>query len=229
MTSYDTLFHFIAGISAGMSSVAAGHPLDTLKANKQSQLSNPRLFSGMIYPFFATGIQNSFNFGVYHIALNNTNNHYLSGAISGAIVSPFVSIFELYKIKAQNKITMPLSLYRGMKLTCLRETIGYGLYFDTYERIKRYLLISKYSQTVSCLTAGGIAGVNSWLWTYPIDTIKTEVQSGKSFYNVLKTYKKAPINLFRGFSYCIMRAFFCNMIGFYFYEETLKILHTITN
>ena len=71
-------------------------------------------------------------------------------------------------------------LYQGFYPTILGEVIGLGLYFGAYEGIIRQFQQSHHneppSKTVSFF-AGGIAGCLSWLFTYPLDYVKTLIQS----------------------------------------------------
>ena len=55
----------------------------------------------------------------------------------------------------------------------------------------------------------------TWLITYPIDVIKTRVQSGKSKC-IVSSYKQK--NLFKGLSICVLRAYPVNAVGLYTYE-----------
>ena len=68
------------------------------------------------------------------------------------------------------------------------------------------------------LISGGVAGALSWLFTYPIDTVKTRVQSNISI-------KKAIMlkNYWNGISIALSRAFIVNGVGFYVAENVKKI------
>lgn len=61
-----------------------------------------------------------------------------------------------------------------------------------------------------------MAGAFSWLFTYPIDVIKTRIQSGESK-NIFQSYKTG--HLFKGLQICLFRSFFVNSIGFFIYEQ----------
>lgn len=54
-------------------------------------------------------------------------------------------------------------------MTVLRDAIGYGFYFKSYEEMRNRL-------GLGVLLAGGIAGCISWASIYPLDVIKTRVQ-----------------------------------------------------
>lgn len=54
-------------------------------------------------------------------------------------------------------------------MTVLRDAIGYGFYFKSYEEMRN-------RWGLGVLLAGGIAGCVSWASIYPLDVIKTRVQ-----------------------------------------------------
>ena len=81
-------------------------------------------------------------------------------------------------------------LYRGFCVTALRDTPSYALYFCVYKKMKStwsWLLgvdgsherggaISS-RETAATLMAGGLAGMSCWAAIYPIDVVKSNVQS----------------------------------------------------
>jgi solute carrier family 25 carnitine/acylcarnitine transporter 20/29 len=73
-------------------------------------------------------------------------------------------------------------LYRGFRVTCLRDVPSWGIYFLAYEEISTFMINKmKLSENFSILMGGGIAGSLSWLCVYPMDVIKTnmQIQQGK--------------------------------------------------
>lgn len=73
-------------------------------------------------------------------------------------------------------------LYHGGVITSLRDAIGYGWYFWSYELTKRLLLSRQPdpfadASTTDVLISGGIAGVITWVSIYPLDLIKTRIQT----------------------------------------------------
>jgi len=71
-------------------------------------------------------------------------------------------------------------LYRGGGVTAARDAIGYGFYFYAYE-LSRRLLSSPEDDAVAAkykvLLYGGIAGVVTWVSIFPLDVVKTRVQT----------------------------------------------------
>ncbi|RMD44667.1 hypothetical protein DV735_g254, partial [Chaetothyriales sp. CBS 134920] len=75
-------------------------------------------------------------------------------------------------------------LYTGGVVTALRDSVGYGWYFWSYELCKRLLVAHRSPDPFAdmraweTLVAGGIAGVVTWASVYPLDVIKTRIQTG---------------------------------------------------
>jgi solute carrier family 25 (mitochondrial carnitine/acylcarnitine transporter), member 20/29 len=72
--------------------------------------------------------------------------------------------------------------YFGGVVTSLRDSIGYGFYFWSYELTKRLLLSRQHdpfleASAADVLASGGIAGVITWASIYPLDVIKTRLQA----------------------------------------------------
>ncbi|RDD44895.1 Mitochondrial basic amino acids transporter [Trichoplax sp. H2] len=129
--------------------------------------------------------------------------------------------------------------YRGMNLTVLREAIGCGTYFSSYDAICKAVLneqIDPLYLTVSkMLFAGGMTGVISWLVTYPIDVLKTRIQADGLHTGVmeysglrdcfLKSYKNEGLYfLTRGLNSALLRAFPVNAATFTAVELFYRII-----
>ncbi|KAL0262934.1 hypothetical protein SLS55_001908 [Diplodia seriata] len=70
-------------------------------------------------------------------------------------------------------------LYAGVHYHLLRDTIGTGIYFMTYESSKQLLANARGNSPTSPLAvvvAGGLCGLVSWACIYPIDTAKSIYQ-----------------------------------------------------
>ena len=78
------------------------------------------------------------------------------------------------------------SVYRGSAMTLARDGPGSATYFATYEYVKRKMTPKDVNGNPSgelsltaVMTAGGAAGVAMWLPVFPIDTIKSRLQSAE--------------------------------------------------
>ncbi|KAF7231250.1 mitochondrial basic amino acids transporter isoform X1 [Nothobranchius furzeri] len=68
---------------------------------------------------------------------------------------------------------------RGMVTTLVRETPGFGVYFLSYDVLTRSLGCESNDPYMipKLLFAGGMAGIASWISTYPVDVIKSRLQA----------------------------------------------------
>ena len=212
--------YFLAGLVSGTSQVISGHPFDTLKVNLQNNnlkhfnLNFRNLYQGISYPLVTNSLLVSIQFGIYNKFKNNGYNEIISSGSAGIVTGIISSPIDRFKIKRQvlsNDIySKP---FKGVQLTLLREVPANIIYFNAYKFMR--------DSQFNILISGGTAGILSWLFTYPIDVIKTRVQSDK--YPSIKDaiMKKG---LYRGLSPCLVRALVVNSIGFYVYEKTLKLV-----
>lgn len=77
------------------------------------------------------------------------------------------------------------SVFRGSAMTLARDGPGSAVYFATYETVKRRLTPKNADGTpgelsiTAVMTAGGAAGVAMWIPVFPVDTIKSRIQSAE--------------------------------------------------
>jgi solute carrier family 25 carnitine/acylcarnitine transporter 20/29 len=157
-------------------------------------------------------------FGSYSY-FNHSQHIFVSGFLSGLVISPIVTPIEKLKIDFQVKPNIVIKdityshIFKGFRATCIRESISTGIYFTTYNFCKELECIPG---NTNILFSGGIAGMFSWLFTYPIDVIKTRIQSGETN-TMYQSYIKG--SLFRGLPICLVRSCIVNSIGFLIYEK----------
>jgi len=127
-------------------------------------------------------------------------------------------------------------LYRGYTVTAWREIPAYGVYFASYNFVKERIESRKMNTSpwVASILAGSFAGGLSWTIIYPIDVIKTRIQTAplnsklekrKILFVgnwILKKYGWKY--LFRGLNVTLLRAIPVNGIIFPIYEFTLRQL-----
>jgi len=130
---------------------------------------------------------------------------------------PSVLIVKIFKKEGLQGLT------RGLGMTWLRDCPSVAVYFWTYEFLKA--LFTPAGGTLPFLgqlMAGGGAGCFSWLSTYPVDVIKTQVQTGKGN-TILEAVKHVlatdgPFGFLKGILPCLLRAFPVNATIFCIYE-----------
>ncbi len=123
---------------------------------------------------------------------------WVAGAVGGLATFVVSAPSELIKCRAQLVVDGQDSSYgvlkdiwkhRGFRgfyfggtITAVRDAIGYGWYFWSYELSKRLLLSRQPDPFIpptaaDVLISGGIAGVVTWVSIYPLDVIKTRLQT----------------------------------------------------
>ncbi|XP_061338588.1 mitochondrial arginine transporter BAC2-like [Gastrolobium bilobum] len=182
----------------------------------------------------------------------------LGGICTGAVQSTLLSPVELIKIRLQLQNTGQLTdtqkgpvmiakniwkmegirgIYRGFGITMLRDAPAHGFYFWTYEYTREILhpgcRKSCQESLNTMLIAGGLAGVVSWVFSYPLDVIKTRLQaqtpSSLKYKGILDCLRKSIkqegyVVLWRGLGTALARAFVVNGAVFSSYEITLRYL-----
>lgn len=216
---------YLAGLSSGMVKTIIGHPLDTMKTWSQTEyvLNNniyslKNLYRGIKYPIISASFISALTFGIYKNIYNKTDNQYIAGFTAGFIGSFFITPLELLKVRAQENIRIRSNLFHGFLPTLLRETPAFTIYFSTYHNLRE--------RNINILLSGASAGLLSWVFTYPMDSIKTRIQTNNAM-TILDAIKMG--GLWKGFKYCALRSILVNSIGFYTYELSYLYLNNILN
>lgn len=118
------------------------------------------------------------------------------------------------------------SVFRGSAMTLARDGPGSAAYFATYEYLKRRLTPAgpdgkpaKELSLPAVMTAGGAAGIAMWISVFPVDTIKSRLQSAEGRPTIGGTigglYRNGGIKaFFPGFGPAIARAVPANAATF---------------
>ena len=155
-----------------------------------------------------------------------------AGAVEPAYAGP---IDCARRIVQQNGV---LGMYRGLNSTLLRETPSFGFYFVTYELVARKLSAlaggdgEQGKKWWASALAGGTTGALTWASIYPIDVVKSRIQTlpentptaQRSMAAVFtKLYRQHGLGIFaRGLGTTMLRAFPANAILFPTYELTVQ-------
>ncbi|KAK7207637.1 mitochondrial carrier domain-containing protein [Myxozyma melibiosi] len=122
------------------------------------------------------------------------------------------------------------SLMRGSVATLARDGPGSAIYFAVYEYLKERLTPAGQSMSLAAISfAGGMSGVAMWVAVYPIDTIKSQLQSSSTHTNISKVtkaiYSGGGIKaFFPGIGPALMRSFPANAATFVGVEVATKFL-----
>jgi solute carrier family 25 carnitine/acylcarnitine transporter 20/29 len=238
------------------------------------------LIRGATAPILGYGALNALLFVTYNrsSAFLNTNpvgtpanlwSTWLAGAIGGLASWVVSTPTELVKCRAQLSsssswvITKEIvraegirGLYFGGVVTALRDSVGYGFYFWSYELSTRFMMDrfkekgSSGQEAAKVLLCGGLAGVVTWASVFPLDVVKTRVQT-----QIFRTPESSPLLegtvpaettpqkrlgaieiarnayrtegpsvFFRGLAVCSVRAFIVNAAQWAVYEWIMREL-----
>ncbi|KAF2759486.1 mitochondrial carrier [Pseudovirgaria hyperparasitica] len=123
-------------------------------------------------------------------------------------------------------------LYSGFHLHTLRDTIGTGIYFMTYESAKQVLANARGNSPTSpaaVVVAGGLCGLVSWACIYPIDSAKSIYQRN-CLTSDKKDTKRPKVQFFnprmyRGLTVSMTRSCIVNAVFFSAFEMTKKYIN----
>lgn len=172
----------------------------------------------------------------------------LCAAFSALGYSFILSPMELFKIKMQVKegtiskekykssIDAGLKIYKnhglngvysGFIATKIREFIGSGLWIGTFEICVNSQIKTRREDVPSwkILLIGSFAGIVFWVFTFPIDTIKSQIQGGEigkhtisSVYgNIMKNH--GIKGFFKGLTPCLLRTSITSSSSLFVYEK----------
>ena len=233
--------NYISGCFGGILGTFISYPLDTYRVRKQTnQIANKNLYNGILSPLIGIALEKAIVFGSYHQTKKYTNNDFLAGLSSGFFASIIVTPIEKYKILKQNNTTLTYSdinskiksrgivkgtiyLYNGLSACFFREVPGYAIYFQSY-KILNDLTNNNNKYKLKVMVNGGLSGVISWLFIFPFDTIKTNMQQNNTaFYNTTKMLIESK-SLYNGLGLGLSRAFLLHSFVFLGYELSKQIL-----
>eukprot|EP00730_Choanoeca_flexa_P020043 TRINITY_DN9798_c0_g1_i1.p1 TRINITY_DN9798_c0_g1~~TRINITY_DN9798_c0_g1_i1.p1 ORF type:complete len:469 (+),score=67.75 TRINITY_DN9798_c0_g1_i1:220-1626(+) len=118
--------------------------------------------------------------------------------------------------------------FGGFTPTLLRQVVGASAWFFPYELLKSHLG----DGPGAVFLCGGLASWIYWTSIYPIDAVKTRMQSAllgspqASWFTFAQTMLRTegPAVFFRGFTACLLRAFPANAAGILAYETVRQRL-----
>lgn len=168
----------------------------------------------------------------------------ISGGISGFVISFILAPIELVKCRLQVINLMEpeiklqrssldanvikqiihndgiLGLWKGLGSTLMREVNGTAIWFGTYGLTSDYFESKWPGSQVNSLMCGGLAGLTFNLLTFPVDTVKSNMQIGVlRELNYLNIIRHLGISrLYNGLTITLVRSLPANAVIFYIYE-----------
>ncbi|CAN9440883.1 unnamed protein product [Alternaria alternata] len=236
------------------------------------------LVRGATAPILTYGALNALLFMTYNRTLSLLNDSpaspqnfskvFLAGATGGLASFVVSAPTELVKCRAQVATSATTTswsvardvwkaegirgLYYGGGITSVRDAVGYGFYFWSYELSKQAWSSpddSDRETAMKVLLCGGLAGVITWASIFPLDVIKTRLQTQvlhapvqhgeqssllgaetprtrlSSVEIARQAYRTEGAGVFfRGLGICSIRAFVVNAVQWAVYEWMMKML-----
>ena len=229
---------FTAGCGGGIVGTVFSHPIDTMKTRMQSEISFKnslqmrKFYIGVGSPLFGVPLEKSIVFGCCDVMKKMDVSSFWSGFIAGFISAGIVTPIEFLKINAQKDVNFSIikslknpkvfkMIYTGFTPTVLRESVGYGVYFYTYDTLTS--MFNKERKMMKTFLFGGITGFTSWIVIYPTDLVKTRSQDNNNNQNVKQIvkniYKKDGIfGFYKNMHWALGRAVFLHAGVFGGYE-----------
>ncbi|CBK24948.2 uncharacterized protein [Blastocystis hominis] len=177
---------------------------------------------------------------------------------SGATISLLLTPVELLKCRLQIEQSQPKSvakttslgvirnvlktdgftgLFRGLSLTLLREVPGTSIWMIVYELSLKPFIRKGYTRSTiplfGIIAAGSISGATYWASIYPIDTIKSILQTDTTLYKQAKGNRWAVVarslgvrGMFRGLGCTLIRAVPANAVLFLSFEYAYRVFNS---
>ncbi|EDQ85780.1 uncharacterized protein MONBRDRAFT_11618 [Monosiga brevicollis MX1] len=126
----------------------------------------------------------------------------------------------------------PLGLFKGYPIVVGTRVVGAPFYFTSYELIKRQFNHWNDGRPLASwqtIMAGGFAGACFWGGNFPVDTVRTRIQTSRTPLTVPQAirhiYQDGGVRAFyRGFDAALVRSFPANAVVFLGLEWTLRVL-----
>lgn len=207
-----------------------------------------RLYRGLATPLATVALTNCVTFGVYGLASRRWGNNSAleagrNGLCAGLVRSLVISPIEVIKIQQQVRPQLSLrqvtaeilgtvglrGLTRGYTCTLTREPIAFFCYFSSFE----LLTAGRKDEHWFVFLAGGLAGICSWVTTYPQDVIKSRIQGDR--WGAEARYRgprhcvqeslatEGWAVMYRGFGSTTYRAFVVNAVVLGVYNLVMKL------
>lgn len=200
--------HFLSGAAAGLCQGFVTSPMELLKTRMQVQSDTCKLGAQSL----STSAQSS-----------------STVVASASYSSPLDCMRKIVTTEGAR------GLFRGQTITLMRDVPGFASYFVSYEYFVRTFAGSEAeASTAVILGAGGMAGIVSWVLTYPIDFVKSRLQADgvgghNKYRGIVHCLQKSVAEdgwgcLTKGLNSAVIRAFPTNAATFAVVSWTVKLL-----
>jgi hypothetical protein len=235
----NELLHLVPGFCQGLIRVFVSYPFDIVKVHMQThpvtmidclrdfwKNDKFKFYRGSSISFCVVPVDRSLQYFMYE-RLNKHVNPFVSGWIVGTVSGiynvPVQSIISnLALTKDKPKLQMFVNtfvkengvkhMYKGTRVEILRLAAFTSLYLGIYGYLRRR------DENMPFMN-GVITSISSWLIMFPIDTMRTRVQTSEQTYKTI-SYQ----NMYRGLLPVLLRTVPSAGLGMYVYEHTRKYL-----
>ncbi|KAI9711441.1 MAG: hypothetical protein M1812_007186 [Candelaria pacifica] len=232
-----------AGAAAGAVGAAIGCPFEFVKVSQQLSEASARNKAEQTAAA-ATAAANTTTTTAGKAPINGING-IAATCVKGATAAA-TSVHEPEGLGYQGKGTIGamkniikrrgvMGLWSGFHLQVLGNTLGSAIYFMTYESSKQMLATYRGSSPTSpgpVAIAGGLCGVVSWIFVYPIDSARVMYQRDCVSHLkevVLPTPKLRYLErrMYRGLGVNMARSFVLNAVFFSAFEAIKKQINNL--
>lgn len=240
---------FIPGFIQGLTRVSISYPFETVKIQLQKNKynstydaisdmlkNNPKLFyKGSQFSYISVPFDRSLQFYLNE-KMKNKYNSYLVGTITGLIgctynvpINYICTNAIMTKKSAFNIFIDGIKerkIYNGSSIECLRCVSASTIYMGTYFHLRENYCESKNTNIIALY--GCFSNIICWLITFPMDSIRTDMQTSDKQTITKVILTKYKINGFRqfykGITPVLIRTMPSSFTGSYMYEQTRKYL-----
>jgi hypothetical protein len=233
----------IPGFIQGIVRVLVSYPFDYIRTNIQSQqyrsglefikrvkLSPLKAYNGVSIPLCTVPFDRAINFYIFEECKKKEISSIFSSIISASLCSFYFVPLNFFSTKlvltnssVKNtfnnfKQLNSLQFYKGFTPDIIRNMSGSILFMSCYGTLRDNTPIENHNY----MLFGVCSSIFSWIFTYPLDTLRILKQNGsESYINLIRNNYKYS---YKGFSYILMRSVPSAGAGMSAYEYTKKHL-----
>lgn len=243
----------IPGFCQGLTRVSISYPFDVVKVNMQTlkykttidafkniYKTDPlRFYRGSSLCYLTVSSERSVSFFLAEKYNTKSNNTFLNGFFISLLTSIYnIPIQYITSNLANNNNIRNLgtflkdlyanktNVYKGYFIEMPKTVLGSTMFSGTYFYLRNNIEDSKYKP----LLLGSISGIVSWIFTFPIDSIRTNIQTSnlklkEIIQQRIKNY--GYLSFYRGITPVIIRTIPSAALGMQVYELSREYIHSI--
>ena len=225
----------LPGFIAGISRVIISYPFDFVKCHIQTNtpisLKNIKLknlYKGATLPFLTVPIDRAITFSLYDYLKKNNYGSFKSSLIVNFISCIYNVPIQVYNLNYILKnIKLKNNLYKGVGYEYIKNLMGGTIFLYVYDSSKDSIPIE--SNILKGLFGGFLASVINWSFIYPIDTVKTLIQTDFENKKVISTriQKEGIKGLYKGIHLMYLKSIPSASISMMIYEIVKKKISNI--